>query len=610
MSTAKVISVTGILLASMVIAIGLIAQQDSAQQEAAAAPATAPALRVTTHLVLLDVIATGKDGKPITDLKKEDFKVEEGGKNQNISMFSLEQANNAAEPLQTPPGMFTNRPAYKMPDAGATILLIDGLNSPFRNQSFARYRLMQYAANQVKAGRPTAVFALGSKLIEMQSFTTDPELLRKAIEAYRPQSPTGQTTLSPVHGSADILADLGQTRGGGAAATAALHAANALQQFTSEQTTTDLQFRIDTTLNAMRDLSQMVAGQPGRKNLVWVTAGPPFSLIPSDNEQSFVNQNAGDPTVSGGTAPPLAVSPNGADSFALAISDIRQQAAPRVKRAAALLSSEQVAIYPVDVRGVVASSATDAAGSGTDSAGFLITDTAFGSQVTNGNAALEVSQNNMEDLAKETGGKVYKNRNDIENAVAEAAADGGTYYELAYAPDKAKFDGSFHKIRVSVNRPGTQLRYRPGYFAVDQNKESEKDRRNDLVLALNSPEDSSMVIFDASAQPQAGSKDLPVKILIRPDTISIQPAKDGKKQIDVDYYALTVTSEGRQMGMQGKTAKAALDNDQYASLMKQGLMLTLALPQPPPGHYDLRLAVRDNQTGYIGTIHAPIDVPK
>src|SRR5690349_16507566 len=164
----------------------------------------APALRVSTHLVLLDVIAMDKNGKPVTDLKKEDFKVEESGHSQTITSFSFEQPAEALERPQAPQGIFTNRPAYHLPDRNATILLIDGLNSPFANQAFARTQLMKYAASQVAPDRPLAVYSLGNKLYEIQSFTTDPTLIQQAIANYRPQQPMGTSTLAPAHGSAAV----------------------------------------------------------------------------------------------------------------------------------------------------------------------------------------------------------------------------------------------------------------------------------------------------------------------------------------------------------------------------------------------------------------------
>lgn len=58
------------------------------------------AIRVSTHLVLVDVVVTDKQGKPITGLRREDFEVEENGKGQKISTFVPAGENlEAAAPL-------------------------------------------------------------------------------------------------------------------------------------------------------------------------------------------------------------------------------------------------------------------------------------------------------------------------------------------------------------------------------------------------------------------------------------------------------------------------------------------------------------------------------
>lgn len=600
MNKIKFIARLATCLISLAVAAA-IAQQTADQ----GAPPTAPAVRVTTHLVLLDVIATDKDGKPVTDLKKEDFKVEENGKGQQVSMFSLEQPVAQLPPPERPANVYTNRPAYNLPQGTATILLLDALNSPFRDQAFARKAMLDYAANQIKSGSEVAVFGLGSRLYELQSFTSDPALLRNAVERFHPQAMSNGpgSTIAPPHGSAAFSASV---------PTLSLLAENAISTFASEQTSYDLQFRIYTTLSAMNDLARLVAAKTGRKNLVWLTANLPFSLIPNDNDVSFVNMHAGDPTTEGGTAPPLAVNPNGGDAFALASSDIHAQASAQVKRAASLLAEEQVAIYPVDVRGMIGSLATDSGASGSDGRGFLITDTAFGQSVSGQNAYIEGTQAPMYDLAKQTGGIFYKNRNDIANAVGEAAADGGTYYELGYYPDHPKFDGSYHHFKVSVARPGVQLRYRPGYFAIDPAKLPEKDRKAELASALtSSPDQSSMVIFDAQVTPPAPAEKMtvPVKMLVRPDTITAATMKDGKRAIDVDYFAIAFGANGREVANQGKSVRATLDSNQYSELMQKGLLLSLDVPLTP-GQYQLKLAVRDNPSGYFGTLNVPLELAK
>src|SRR5262245_13264961 len=47
-------------------------------------------LRVETELVLVNVVVRDKQGKPVTDLKQDDFTILEDGKAQKISSFDFE----------------------------------------------------------------------------------------------------------------------------------------------------------------------------------------------------------------------------------------------------------------------------------------------------------------------------------------------------------------------------------------------------------------------------------------------------------------------------------------------------------------------------------------
>jgi hypothetical protein len=218
----------------------------------------------------------------------------------------------------------------------------------------------------------------------------------------------------------------------------------------------------------------------------------------------------------------------------------------------------------------------------------------------------------MDEMSQQTGGKTFKNRNDIEQCVALASADGSTYYSLGYYPDKKKFDGSYHKFKVSVNRPGVQLRYRPGYYALDLNKVNQKERESELMSSLR--EDAgpaTMVVFDARIAPPAAAEKavLPVQFLVKPDTITADDAKDGSKAINVDFFVAAFTKDGKPAGNNGTTASATITADQFAQLQQKGLGMSVPLTLAP-GDYDLHLAVRDNHTGYLGTLTVPVTLKK
>ena len=91
----------------------------------------APTIRVTTHMVLVDVVVTDKQGKPIPGLHAEDFTLEEKGKAQKIATFvGASEPAPAAEPL--PPGIYSNRAQYRSPGGPITVLLLDALNTASR----------------------------------------------------------------------------------------------------------------------------------------------------------------------------------------------------------------------------------------------------------------------------------------------------------------------------------------------------------------------------------------------------------------------------------------------------------------------------------------------
>src|SRR5262249_2700998 len=143
---------------------------------------------------------------------------------------------------------------------------------------------------------------LGLRLYKVQSFTSDPAVLKQAIESFRPTSlPQHGSTMAPAPVTSSAAATGGGSPRPGPLTAAAALQLNSLQEFQAEAGAPALQVRIDPTLAAMRAISRELAGRPGRKNLIWVSAGLPISLVPETNEMTFVNTRAADPTA----PPPL-----------------------------------------------------------------------------------------------------------------------------------------------------------------------------------------------------------------------------------------------------------------------------------------------------------------
>src|SRR5580704_1085170 len=124
------------------IAAFLSASTISPQQSPSPQSSTTPALRATTHLVLVDVVVYDKQGNHVTNLTSADFILRDRGKPQKIAVFSNDRAGEsvtekspAPSPAPLPPGVFTNRPAFnRAPQGPPTILLLDSLNTALSDQ--------------------------------------------------------------------------------------------------------------------------------------------------------------------------------------------------------------------------------------------------------------------------------------------------------------------------------------------------------------------------------------------------------------------------------------------------------------------------------------------
>src|SRR5689334_12198781 len=84
------------------VALGAEAPLTALAQQAGA-PQSAPALRATTELVLVNVVARDRKGNLIRDLKREDFTVFEDNQKQQVSSFDFENIDELTLAGQTQP---------------------------------------------------------------------------------------------------------------------------------------------------------------------------------------------------------------------------------------------------------------------------------------------------------------------------------------------------------------------------------------------------------------------------------------------------------------------------------------------------------------------------
>src|ERR1700730_1259499 len=177
----------GLALSTFVFAVPAATQAPQPSQTTQQPPQSGVAtLRAGTQLVVVDVVVTDKNQKPVHGLKASDFTLTEENVLQVVKHFEEHVALTPADATKFPalpkfpPGVFTNYTPEPV-NGAVNLLLLDALNTPVRDQAYVRQQLIAYL-NSTPPGTRIAIFGLTSQLTILQSFTSDPALL-KAVAA-------------------------------------------------------------------------------------------------------------------------------------------------------------------------------------------------------------------------------------------------------------------------------------------------------------------------------------------------------------------------------------------------------------------------------------------
>jgi VWFA-related protein len=519
--------------------------QTTSQEKPRTVYESSTVLKAITRLVVVDVVATDKNERAVTDLKPGDFTILEDGVPQQIRGFSFQRggtlsvAETKPAPRRAlPPNIVTNIPEYAS-DGSLNVLLLDSLNTLTLDQITARDHALR-ALEQFPPGRAVAVYSFKTKLQVLHDFTNDHAELKKAIENYKAENSI--LLENPTNGPKIEYVD------------------PALEAMASEAEKNWAEKRMYSTLDAMSSLARALAGYPGRKNLIWISGGFP-------QMGNIVNKN-----------------------YTAAIT-----------RTADLLSNAQIAVYPIDARGAGTSAvftAQNGKGGGTGPGIMAALSKEAGVRFEAHGA--------MRQLADLTGGKTFFDKNDLDHGILRSMDDGSTYYTLGYYPLNKKWNGKFRTITVTANRPGITLRYRTGYLATDSatnQKHAEAQRAEDFgqALSLDFPVSTSLLFQAGILKTSAGKHGkVAVNFLVDAHQIGFEKQSDGLQHATLDYAVEVYSEKGKQIKTDVTSVEIALPQEPFKQVLRNGLPYQKTFDLPP-GNYILRLGIRDNRTGLIGS---------
>ncbi len=511
-----------------------------------------PVFRVATRLVQVSVVVHDRRGQPVTDLKKEDFAVAERGKPQTISFFAMEAADQpASPPAALAPHVFTNIIARQAGvPTNVTVVLLDLLNTSFVDQQYARKALVNFLG-QIQPQDRIAIYALGRRsLTLLHDYTSDASSLVNRLQQTRGEIPSELDASTLNSDTQQELQALGL---------------DALADANQQEADFFTGARVINTLATLEAIAQHLSGVPGRKNLIWLSGGFPLTI--------------------------------GFDEVP-EIGSTREQRTftPEMDAAVRALNSSGVAVYPVDARGLLVmpgfSAETRSAPSLSGSARSRL-------------APIRANIDSMQEIADRTGGRAAYNTNDLARAVRRAIDDARVTYTIGYYPPDTAADGRFRDIKVKVNRPGLDVRYRNGYFAVKPADANEKARKAEMRAALWSPLESTAVAMNVRADfVETPPNTINVFVQIDPATVAFRKEGDRwKAEIDIVYVQKDDRGLMKGDGITDRLS-LALTEATYADVVRRGIIRQQRFPRQA-GSVSLRVVARDADTGSTGSVTVP-----
>jgi VWFA-related protein len=523
--------------------------------------AQTPTFRTETKLVIVNLSAKDKAGRPITNLKKEDIEILEDGVRQEIGVFEFQKL--AGEPLAPLSFATTTPPTLEERNAAASAgkaVVAPTPNNPIR---FQDRRLLCLFFDMTSMDPPEQLRAQEAAIKFLQSQMTSSDLVEimtystaiKVVQEWTDNRLLLIDTLRKLNlGEGSDLAD--------AAATGADEGDDS-GSFAADETEFNI-FNTDRKLSALEDAARKLSIFPEKKALVYFSSG---------------------------------ISKTGVENQ----SQIRATVNAAVRA--------NVSFYPVDARGLVALPPGGDASTASPRGTGMIT----GSKQAGNRASFQDTQETLVTLASDTGGKAMLDTNDLSMGIRQAQEDIGSYYIIGYYSKNEAADGKFRRIKVNFldKNISAKLDYRTGYYAGKQFKNfnsSDKERQLEEALTLGDPVSELPLALEVDYFRVAKERySVPISVKIPGSAVGLTK-KGAKQTVDFDFIGQVRDSSGKLVGGVRDNITVKLNDSDAAQIARRYLQYDSVLTLTP-GSYDLRFLARENLTGKMGTFETKFTIP-
>jgi VWFA-related protein len=583
MRVASLLLLVGLPAAGVFSGVPAAAGQGSGEQEIATQDVQSPfKVQVQRNMVLVRVIVRDSNGRPVPRLRKEDFRLLDNGKPQEIDQFALESSSRTSAMARPASGKEPDEEAAS--EAGAAnvaarnfqALYFDDLQVTFEDIAHARDAADRYLATTLTAADRVGIFTSSGQ--GNLDFTDDRSKLDEALFnlRYRPVIAT-ETQSCPDIGDYQAYLIVHQ-RDPFAIAVATDEAYQCCVRQGSPQTCHEQAATIaeGTAMQALnRWDTQSEAVLRGLEQVVRRTA-----LLPGQHSVIFLSPG-----------------------FLLyALESQIEEVADRALRSGVVISTLDPRGLYVIIPGGDASQRNEVMPQHADLMGRkqqIILD------------GISRAEEVLNDLAVDTGGQFFHNSNDLDKGFRQVGTLSAVYYVLAFSPHNLKFDGRFHRLKVSlVNPTGFTIQARRGYFAPKASVDVATKAKEEIEQAVYSQDELKELPVDVHTQFfKVSEAEARLAVLTHLDLSSVRFRKEQDRHLNnLTFLTVLFDRDGKYVVGKEKLVEFRLRDATLARLTQTGITLKVEFDLKP-GTYLVRQIVRDSEAGQLSGLNRTVEIP-
>jgi VWFA-related protein len=560
----------------------------------AAVPAGAQTFEGTSQVLAVEVPVNvvGKDGEPVRGMTADDFEVYDGNDRQKVTGFEVVDLKSLESAPAGTASPATRAPVELPPAARRHFLFLFDLSfssptSILKARVAARDFVLHSLHPWDLAAVATYSLENGPKLVV--TFTPDRAQLARAIDTlgYRQVlDNSGEAKNDPLRfilePPTDTSASMDTSSRGQAGRNPDLQAQKEqilydyLQTIAAASARSDRQFEVGQISNysrALGEIARKLNAVQGRKNVIFFSEGFDSRLLLG---RQTTDQDAEDDNLSAMFGEIWKVD-NDQRYGNTSLQGSLVRMLEEFRRA-------DCVIQAVDIGGLRAGADERARPSGTDALFYM---------------------------ANETGGELFKDANNLSEPLARVLDRTSVTYLLSFERSDVKADGAYHKLRVKAKLPpGARLVSRTGYYAPRPYKELDPLEKtllaSDRIARAVPKRDIALDVLTTAFRATEARAYVPV--IVEAGGASLLEGQKGKK-LDVEVYAYVSDLQGAMRDFLNQRIALDLDRGKSRQGLLDGGIKYYGHFDLPPGDYNVRVLVRNAETGRTGVATRAVNVP-